>query len=390
MSSYYIELLKEKVESEFGRKIRVSNSSQLSNRLMDRTGQSVSSSTIQRFFGLVAHTSKPSLHTKDVLSEYSGYGSWDDLKKKNSEDVPVGKNGGLILDEFGVTLFKLCLTNHNFETVLTFLDMLPMERRPFRQQLEISSCLGFAIRRDPEARKKLLPELAKRQAGRIYFYENFVDFDYLDVYYNQAVQKHYLSYSDPSDEYKYRSEYVFSRSLAFIGKLRAKREKEAIRIAYDLLQKVPINLERSDFSHPFPYTRLLAVYIIYSHLTNRLSEKRLRLIHNKLHELLLWGMEEEHKNYDGSDYPPPPNFVLARIIVALHYCERYQEVLEFYAAFSDFLIPRNTTTDNFSLLRNCVEHAAVVIGRKIRIPKLSPTHLLTADERNLHLNKPLN
>ena len=89
-TNYYIELLREKIEHQFSETITISKTNKLSDDIYTKLKTRISATTLQRFFELITNKSQPSNHTINVLSEYVGYSSWDDLK--NQEDYPIPKN----------------------------------------------------------------------------------------------------------------------------------------------------------------------------------------------------------------------------------------------------------------------------------------------------------
>ncbi|HCX99428.1 MAG TPA: hypothetical protein DG754_04730 [Bacteroidales bacterium] len=83
-----IQQLKENIELKFGRKISYHKDCRaLSECIISETSHLLSSSTLRRFFGLLATNSNPSRVTLDILSTYCGYNSWDDFQLQNSHTI---------------------------------------------------------------------------------------------------------------------------------------------------------------------------------------------------------------------------------------------------------------------------------------------------------------
>lgn len=81
-----LERLKARVEKEFGEKITTVKHCQiLSESIRDKCGGTVSETTLRRQWNLLSKTSKPSIHTLNLLSQYVDYESWDDFLAKNSK-----------------------------------------------------------------------------------------------------------------------------------------------------------------------------------------------------------------------------------------------------------------------------------------------------------------
>jgi hypothetical protein len=88
------EIIKKKIEDKSGIKIRYGKDCiTLSEKIFSECGFKLSASTIRRLFGFVQNTKEVRVHTLDVLSNYLGFSSWDDLIQ------PMDRNGKLILNQ---------------------------------------------------------------------------------------------------------------------------------------------------------------------------------------------------------------------------------------------------------------------------------------------------
>ncbi|HKL40534.1 MAG TPA: hypothetical protein VJ894_07640 [Cryomorphaceae bacterium] len=131
----------------------------------------------------------------------------------------------------------------------------------YPQRIALAEVLGLAIRRDRKARKVLLPELAKTTNGRFYFYETFVDLDYLNDYYADALT-HYLNYL-PSNNKKLRErDLLFTINVQFRRNILYKSKKSAAKSAYQLNNIDTEKLDRSDDSHYLPLGRTIFTRIL--------------------------------------------------------------------------------------------------------------------------------
>ena len=195
----------------------------------------------------------------------------------------------------------------------------------YLDQRKISTSLGTIIRKDKKARKILLPELAKSFSGRKYFYESFVDFDYLNEYYASAISNHYIKHISVFSGNKAIDDLVFSSSIQFIGCIKANRNKEAIKIANALFKKVSPHSDFSLFNHPFPYGRLQSLYIISETLKNNLDSKMI--------EGVLARVEKVCKVLHVNE----ASFILSNIIMSLNYVGRFTDVLNFYKDYKSVI-----------------------------------------------------
>lgn len=78
----YIQLLREHIEKTIGRKIsRPRDFEYLSQLIFKQTKESVSISTLKRFWGYVASSNSWRVNTLDILCDLVGYSSWDGFRK---------------------------------------------------------------------------------------------------------------------------------------------------------------------------------------------------------------------------------------------------------------------------------------------------------------------
>lgn len=78
--------LKTQIEQMMGKPLQVAGDfARLSERLVQRTRERVSASTLRRFWGYDSEGVQPRRYTLDVLSRFVGYRSFDDFCQKNGE-----------------------------------------------------------------------------------------------------------------------------------------------------------------------------------------------------------------------------------------------------------------------------------------------------------------
>ena len=347
-SNFYIEILRTNIEDVFKKNITINDTLILSKDIENKINISISATTLQRFFELISNKSQPSNYTLNILSEYVGYNSWEDLKSKNEIQKPV-KNG-LITDDFGITLFKLCLKNHDFKTVLEYIDLLPTEEYLFNIRYQIGNTLGTHFRKDQKARQMLLPELAKTINGRTYFYENFVDIDYLNVYFKDALDNYYLKHTKPYNPKQFSTDFIFGNTLAFIADINTGNIKGAIKTSQIIFNRININTHYKEFNHPYPYSRFIAVYLISEHLKSKLNNQKIENSVNKIESCL--------KNL----IPTDASFVLAQLIMALNYCSLYKEIIQLYAKYQNIIENSVKSTNNYLPIIKIVENSNRLLG----------------------------
>lgn len=342
--------MRARVADKFDQRITVASSVKLSEVIAEDTGTRLSPTTVQRFFELIVNQSIPSDFTLNVFSEYAGYSCWDDFQKKNRDSLNLAQNEKLIPDDYGVALFNLCLKNHHFETSLEYLELLPSENLNSTIELKIVESLGWVLRNDKKARKALLPELAKTKNGRRYFYESFIDIDYVNEYYADAIGMYYLRFNSGLDKSKQITDITFGKSIEFIGALKKEKTKKAIQTACELLNKTPIDISWQELAHPFPYARLILVYLISEFLKNRLTDRKINAAIEKIERTI--------------PYLPPSQgaLMLSKLMMALNYCGKYNAVIDLYKLYSYTIQESTKGNENYLTILNCVRNSTEKIG----------------------------
>lgn len=279
------------------------------------------------------------------MSAYIGDANWDFFIESNKGILPVIEKN-LVPDKYGLSIFNLCLVNHSFKTVLDFIEQLPNDNSlPFEIRHKISESIGVCIRNDKVARKKLLPALAKTLNGRKYFYETFIDIDYIGDYYKYSIHDNYLKHTSPQKGKKYIADLVFGNAILFIAQLKEHKKKQAIKIGYQLLQKVPIETHWLEFAHPFPFGRLASIYIIYKHLTKSLTQTQIERVVDRIEQTFI------HLS------PTECTFMLSQMIMALNYVEEYNLVIQLYAKHKNIVSQSYKSNTEYVPLINCVRHS---------------------------------
>ncbi len=184
-------ILKRELEANFGRKIRSSRDClQLVEDIRTKTGFSVNSNTLRRFFGLVKSPYKPSPSTLTILLKYCGYHSLEELaglkQKEHKNELPSHES---------VLHFLIGLYRH-----------LPKQEGRNAMAEAIVEQTIFFLERHPGFIDPFHREIARTEAGRYYYFELAVNMDCLNQYYGDGL-KHYLQ-ADPQPASK-----IFTHSL---------------------------------------------------------------------------------------------------------------------------------------------------------------------------------
>jgi len=157
-TTYYIETLKQKLEQSIApQKISIRSSEFLSGVIFGSIHESISSSTLQRFFGLVSNRSQISDRSLDTICRFLGYENWNSFCT-DEEVNSLKKNEKVVTDNMGLMLFEMALKHHNFNTVIDYIRLL--RRGNEKQTLsEVDKMLANVFKRDNIAKEELLSRL---------------------------------------------------------------------------------------------------------------------------------------------------------------------------------------------------------------------------------------
>lgn len=325
--NFYIEQLRSLLIKSFEPEVLNSYSSSiLSEKIFDTTKKRVSASTLQRLMGFTTSKSSISITSLTILVNYLGFKSWVEFKA-NFKTEQINQNQENITDYYGLKLLDIACKNHNFSTVLEYISLLPLENYSVERQL-IGETLGQVIRYDKKARQILLPELAKTPQGRFYFYENFVDLDFLSHYYADSLD-FYKKHITQQDKKSSLRDAIFATSIQFLNQLQLRNKVEAIKTGYELkriTKKQEINIE--SVGHILPLTRYKTTMMSYWFLSNQ--------PYNYKCESYLEELELELSSCD----PFTRTFILAETFRALDVGKRYIDIKYLFDKYTSYPITK--------------------------------------------------
>jgi len=159
-ATYYIETLKQKMEQYIApQKVSIRSTEFLSGVIFGRIHENISSSTLQRFFGLVSNNSQISERSLDIICNFLGYENWDSFCS-DEEINSLKKSTKVITDDMGLMLFEMALKNHNFKTVIDYIRLL-ISNKDINTLFKVEEMLNVLFDRDNAAKDELLPKLKK-------------------------------------------------------------------------------------------------------------------------------------------------------------------------------------------------------------------------------------
>lgn len=233
----HLELLKSTVARQFGRPIlNRPDSEQLSQDIFEKLHLHISYNTIRRFFSLADHQKHNASHaTLTILAQYVGYKSFQSFNVVAKNIDPTLKiQEFLIQIQFSNTISsentKQLIQNineqHLLSTLLPGLIFTAFQKndRAFLEQFftldklfdksnylqyELFFALqliGLQIREQSNLQKRLWEVWSQQTNGRLFYFEFFVDMDFLIVSHHKAIE-HYLLYSRSAQDI------IFAESL---------------------------------------------------------------------------------------------------------------------------------------------------------------------------------
>jgi len=268
--------LKEQVQDAYGKNISTSSDIQkLHTDIYTNTGESLSTSTLYRLILSAANKNIPYQNTLDILADYCGHSNWNTFCKLQDHQTSLNTDKEVLLDAMGLRLLQICLQNHDFKSVIDYTKLLP---EPwvidYPLQVKISETYGVAMRHDVQVRKVMLKELALIPQGRHFFYETFVDLDYLNGYYGDALDQ-YEKYTTKLSKRKTLNDLLFINCLRFWRAHLSGDLRKVKQIGHQLFNTLhPSTIHPDNDVHFYPVARWHAYRLIYWHYTDQLTEHK--------------------------------------------------------------------------------------------------------------------
>ncbi len=238
--------LKKELENSFGRRIKSSRDCiQMVEDIYHKTGETVNSNTLRRFFGLVKADYPASTSTLTILSKYCGFNSIDEI-----EQLSTTENAGTSINKeeivrYMVSLFRTTEIGNNQEKIFY----------PIVEQTIVF------LERNPGLIDKFQREIAKTGTGQYYYFEKLVNVDRLNGYYGDGL-RHYLRCNN-TDEGK-----IFTHSIQ-VFRYWLTRNNE-------LLLKHMHELSNASVASNYPQHilgRLIAAKLYYAHVEGESIDK---------------------------------------------------------------------------------------------------------------------
>jgi hypothetical protein len=296
--------LKEAIENIFGKQIsNRPDCEALSESIYSKTKRKISYNTLRRLFGLagIKNTTSLSAGTLDILANYCNYISYSEFQKKKALktnlsvlyrlQLELQQNEHFRFENIELSLRQLTYVDQaynymNSVILLAFkrndtalLKQIFQFKQIFNGEHYLNSNLyyliqtiGLQTRNHPEIADQLWEYWSKDESARYYYFELFVDMDYLIISHYRALTYYYTNSTKPQD-------ILFSSSLLTWRHLILKENEE--------VNKYLSIIHTIDFQkniHPIVVARIYNALLLNDFLENQKSSKKLL---EKVHQIRL-------------------------------------------------------------------------------------------------------
>lgn len=246
MNPQLLSALRKELENSFGRKIVSSRDClQLVDDIYRKTGDSINSNTLRRFFGLVRTDYSASPSTVTILSRYCGFGSIDEIEKITSAVPGEDSINKEEVMHYLVSLFKSLDPGMGYNKVVNSM---------------VEQTLLF-LERNESLIDRFQREIARIPAGQYYYYELSVNMDRLNDYYGNGLRHYVSAAGTPEARLFANAVQVFRYWLT--------DDQEMLEKHYEELQRITVKQEYP--SHILG--RVIAARILHAQIRNESIDK---------------------------------------------------------------------------------------------------------------------
>lgn len=246
MKNDLLPVLRKELENNFGRKVTSSRDClQMVDDIYQKTGYTINTNTLRRFFGLIKTDYSASPSTLAILLKYCGFNSIDELQNISSTantDTTLNKEE---VHHFLVSLFK----NLNAED----------DNNPVVESV-VSQTILF-LERNPSMIDRFQREIADTSAGQYYYFERAVNMDRLNGYYGDGLRLYLRAKNNNEAVVFANSIQVFRYWLTY--------ETEQVEKAMSAIRAITA----TNSFPPHIYARYIAARLYYAHIKGDAIDK---------------------------------------------------------------------------------------------------------------------
>ena len=246
MKNDLLPTLRKELENSFGRKVLSSRDClQMVDDIYQKTGYTINTNTLRRFFGLIKTDYNPSPSTLAILLKYCGFNSIDELQKISSTintDTSINKEE---VHHFLVSLFKNLDTDEDNSPVIDSL---------------VNQTILF-LERNPSMIDRFQREIADTAAGQYYYFERAVNMDRLNGYYGDGLRLYLRAKNNNEAIVFANSIQVFRHWLTY--------ETEQVEAAMSAIRTITA----TNSFPPHIFARYIAARLYYAHIKGEAIDK---------------------------------------------------------------------------------------------------------------------
>ncbi len=247
MKNELLPSLRKELESNFGRKVLSSRDClQMVDDIYQKTGYTINTNTLRRFFGLIKTDYNASPSTVSILLKYCGFNSINELQ--NITSVAGDENTSINKEEvhhFMVSLFKNLNSEDDNNAVI---------------ESVVNQTIIF-LERNPSMIDRFQREIADTPAGQYYYFERSVNMDRLNGYYGDGLRL-YLRAKNSIEAI------VFANSVQILRYWLA-YDIEQVETAMTEIRGITV----TNSVPPHIYARYIAARIYYAHIKGEAIDK---------------------------------------------------------------------------------------------------------------------
>jgi hypothetical protein len=247
MKNDLLPALRKELQNSFGRKVLSSRDClQMVDDIYQKTGYTINTNTLRRFFGLIKTDYNASPSTLAILLKYCGFNSIDELQNisstATSSDTIINKEE---VHHYLVSLFKNLNTEEDHSAVID-----PM----------VSQTILF-LERNPSMIEKFQREIADTTAGQYYYFERAVNMDRLNSYYGDGLRLYLRAKNNNEATIFANSIQVFRYWLTY--------ETDQVETAMSAIRTITI----TNSYPPHIFARYIAARLFYAHIKGEVIDK---------------------------------------------------------------------------------------------------------------------
>lgn len=243
-----------------------------------KTKKNISESTLYRFFLQTNQTSKPYLHTLDILANYCGCKDWNEFDIKGNDTEKFDFNYGKIhLENKEInSLLKVCIHQNELKALYHFTEQFPTNV-DFDKKIRIGYEFYQSLLSNPNSNEEFFKNFSNLPIIRETLFELMADPDFSLKDYEDGLL-YYAESLNPELSDRELEAFLFSKALLFRHYYVGKKYKKALAISQVLYEQNRLSFKQTEKLAIFPKTRYLAYKLFYLEL---LELKTMRFLYEE-------------------------------------------------------------------------------------------------------------